>query len=1285
MDIRLIGTIRDTKDNIIGLRLLELDEKNTKDVTLESAKDVLSWGSLTIVGLELRGESVAGTNGKLDRYPRIVNGKLHGKSPLIILMQYTIDGDVVGYKVSDWKGSILNLATYDVVEYAKDNGISNGAIKDLGHKEIVSSIHGEYVRLETASKKSSYRENEAYMDDVIWTLEDFDKFMRDNKYEYTIKKDIHEGKDEIRFHTDMEIIKYPNSIETINRYFDGRAGLDSLKVLIMSPSIKEVKFKILNSSRHLEKIVIQEGAESIRANGIVGGESPENANSKKNEEIEKIGLKEIVFPRSMKEIYWGFTSLPNITDLKLCNTQLNKCVSSFNNLYGIEYLDLPNTLEYIKDSFNNLNHVKDIRMPDNLKILTGVNFTNLGVSRLELSNCSELKEIGYKTFSECNNLRVLALPEGVELIERKAFSNCRNLTLVDFPIGLKSLRDYSFENSLIDEFRVHRSLGRIGVGALNKFTKIIIDDDVEKIPGWLMRCTKFNRVEISKNVELIGEHAFDNCDINSIVTKNDNINEEDDGIGEWILDLEGNIKLKKIDKKAFANNKFSIIILPEGLERIRDGCFMNCKRLRHIVLPRGLKGIGSKAFDNAGKDTFLGTLFHVYDKSFGKRYCERHGYKHITMDSIDEFHGYINSKDNISEIKKAKLKLLLSSDDLHKRLMEPGYINNAEELLKIYNYMEEELENSDAYTGMALDTGKFVEVDVNSISMISNTLKEIKEKERKKGHDMDKLNIYNGKLTRRFVNLSNLITKIFEFKPLPFTPRGLEYMEDRCYVSYNTIYTDKFNSIIRYDVKYKDDSNFDSLLLVIVMDNRIRFVTAIDKNVQMPCYGFLNRGHTVRSELKKSIVELLRKGDTLTMSESFGSYSTIRGCDMPRYIYSKTLENMNQHLIILGHENIENKLNSEEDKSIKLDLMCRDTGKIIKTQSRYVAVRFINDIRDIKDFLVTDVMDLKDIDDDIIKRLMDGIEYERTDRLFRKVVEGDEYLSNLMNLPGAYDSEPIYEWELSQALHESGVKEVGDLNSKAFELYMDTVLFTKKKMTLGKALTIGKMVNETEIDGGKYKIIEIKLNKSENNSKIPRGMVYYTTGLVENTDNHDNSTKDFYASYDSFSNSFRDILKMKKEGDVDGLVSDDSMTYDDVATNFVNIQRQLSSISKYGAGYSFSVDIHKGSGGVFMLGRVEYDLKIKYFKIFRFKCIEDALRHTQWMIKMELNNEERIELIQYTEILGAICEPTKGRPFNSDKMRMRNAIINGIPNKHYINVADMEFFDVLAKQPKQII
>ena len=134
----------------LGFRLLNIETAQVTEVSLANLKDALQSGKLQIENLAIKDGIVIGSNGSIERLPKMVNKQLVGKSPLIILNRVWSEG----YRVSDFKGTILNMSSKEALEYAKTNGISNGKI--VG-KQFIRSINGIYTIIEPEKNNELYK------------------------------------------------------------------------------------------------------------------------------------------------------------------------------------------------------------------------------------------------------------------------------------------------------------------------------------------------------------------------------------------------------------------------------------------------------------------------------------------------------------------------------------------------------------------------------------------------------------------------------------------------------------------------------------------------------------------------------------------------------------------------------------------------------------------------------------------------------------------------------------------------------------------------------------------------------------------------------------------------------------------------------------------------------------------------------------------------------------------------------------------------------------------------
>ena len=725
-----------------------------------------------------------------------------------------MEGDqTIGFKVVDWKGTMLNASLDDVIKYAKKFGISNGAVKTLGDTEFISPIRGVY---EVIHVRKTTEHNLQRLMTEIWTMEDFEAYMRQMKLKFNLQ-DVGNGK-EIRFNCpEAKVVKYPAGIKTINlQYFTGGTRAE---VLILSPTIEKIQLNVLRSSPYLRKIVMQEGMEKLQAHGL-------------SEYLTSTSVNEVVFPRSLKNISHAFNGLEGIKQLKLGHTQLERVYNSFNDLVNLESLELPDSIVNITRGFMGCNQIDSIKMPKNLRLVNDGSFSGLDVIELDFSECRDLQMVGDRVGIGCDQLKTIKFPDGLENIGYNAFKSCERLSEVVIPKTVRRIGDGAFKWTCIPRFVVTKNLDSLGEGAFNGSTEIVFDESNDRIRPTFLENQYYRTVTMADTIREIQTRAFKNCVRLSNIDMSRNVYK----IGKLAFnscldlsdaDLEKCTKLKYIGESAYEDSGLEQLILPESVEEIGNNCFKNCVRMEHVVLPRSLKKIGRAAFQNVGKLAGMGTTFYVYEGSTGHNYCKRNKFRHILIESLDDVKNILTYDRKIDKQQEAKLRLLLSSDETHKELLKPEFINYADLLHKLYRQIADTIYPNDYQ--VYLNTESFIDVPIDKVRFIDNMIKNSLRSwpEGLSDEDMG-LDSRTG-LTMRFTTLSNYITSLIELDVNPILPGGQDFM-DRAYVRGKVVYRDRHSGIYNIRVKELEYPGFECHVIVIVIGDSIRFVGCPDTN-----------------------------------------------------------------------------------------------------------------------------------------------------------------------------------------------------------------------------------------------------------------------------------------------------------------------------------------------------------------------------------------------------------------------------------------------------------------------
>ena len=218
--------------------------------------------------------------------------------------------------------------------------------------------------------------------------------------------------------------------------------------------------------------------------------------------------------------------------------------------------------------------------PDWKKSVTSINLLNSGYTQIGNSGdeygafegCEKLTTvtlpssvttIGSFAFRDCNSLTSINLSNCTNLknIESSAFYKCTNLTKIILPTSLESIGNWAFAYSDLTEINLNNCIGLESIDN-NAFMEC---DSLEEIN--LSNCTNLKNIESS---------AFYKCTSLTKIILPTSL----ESIGNW----------------AFAYSGLTSITLPASLEKIDDWAFFNCSGLKNIYFYTVPDTIGMHAF-----------------------------------------------------------------------------------------------------------------------------------------------------------------------------------------------------------------------------------------------------------------------------------------------------------------------------------------------------------------------------------------------------------------------------------------------------------------------------------------------------------------------------------------------------------------------------------------------------------------------------------------------------------------------------------------------------------------
>ena len=283
--------------------------------------------------------------------------------------------------------------------------------------------------------------------------------------------------------------------------------------------------------------------------------------------------------------------------------------------------NLPTSISFVVSSEGVLTEVNGISEKNNVVIIPN-----------QVNNI-EVKEIKKELFLNNIYIEKLVIPETVTTLGYRMCYGCTNLKEVNLPDNISVIPDYAFEKcTLLEKINIPQSLVQIRNDAFAEsgIKEFIAPDSFKEIWGYAFKdCKNLEKVDLNKTTS-IGDKSFENCTkLSSIVLPNTLVE-----LGTYVFSgctLLNNIKMPSnpieitntfiygsgyyndaknwengilyVDNYLITTNNDLLnqqsINVKEGTIVIAINAFTNNgKNLKSIVLPEGLKIIGSSAFSS---------------------------------------------------------------------------------------------------------------------------------------------------------------------------------------------------------------------------------------------------------------------------------------------------------------------------------------------------------------------------------------------------------------------------------------------------------------------------------------------------------------------------------------------------------------------------------------------------------------------------------------------------------------------------------------------------------------
>lgn len=151
-------------------------------------------------------------------------------------------------------------------------------------------------------------------------------------------------------------------------------------------------------------------------------------------------------------------------------------------------------------SFSSCENLQKIILPENIEEIGELAFSNcVALTSIDLSNCKKLDRIGTSAFNWCPSLEEVLLPESLSAIGNGAFCGCK-IENIDFS-ACKLLT--KFPGELFDKCK--------------SLEEVVWPPHLKEIGGFAFyHCESLRRVELPDSVEVLGEKIFQGCKLKSL-------------------------------------------------------------------------------------------------------------------------------------------------------------------------------------------------------------------------------------------------------------------------------------------------------------------------------------------------------------------------------------------------------------------------------------------------------------------------------------------------------------------------------------------------------------------------------------------------------------------------------------------------------------------------------------------------------------------------------------------------------------------------------------------------